>query len=249
MLQKELDNSHIMIYYVAHNLLRDYIMHLSYKTSKYKEKVYKSYFIAESYREGKKVKKRILWPIGKLTDAQHDQLSLICKAVSDPDQVITTLENIVVQKSEPYLDLAIVNALWEEWKFPMAFGNHVTNSELSTPLIAKILTINKCVAPCSHYSIPQWAERTALSEVIDYSLKNLNDDKIYYELDKIEQSQECLENHLFQITYRKDKASYDLVNYDLSSSYFVGMRCNLSNYGKSKDNRPHNKQGGCQVFS
>lgn len=242
MLQKELVISHIMIYYVVHNVLRDYIMHLSYKTSKYKEKVYKSYFIAESYREGKKVKKRILWPIGKLTDVQHDQLSLICKAVSDPAQVITTLENIVVQKSEPYLDLAIVNALWEEWKFPMAFGNHVTSSELSTPLIAKILTINKCVAPCSHYSIPQWAERTALSEVIGYSLKNLNDDKIYYELDKIEQSQEYLENHLFQITYRKDKASYDLVNYDLSSSYFVGMKCNLSNYGKSKDNRPHNKQ-------
>ena len=217
-------------------------MHLSYKTSRYKDKVYKFYFIAESYREGKKVKKRIIWPIGKLTDAQRDQINFICKTISKPSHVMTTLENIVVQKSKPYLDLAIANALWEEWRLSQAFGSHATNSDLSTPLIAKILTINKCVAPCSHYSIPQWANETALSEVIGHSLDNLNDDKIYYELDKIEQNQEQLENYLFQITYRKDRTSYDFVHYDLSSSYFVGMKCNLSSYGKSKDDKPHNKQ-------
>lgn len=217
-------------------------MHLGYKTSRYKDKVYKFYFIAESYREGKKVKKRMIWPIGKLTDAQRDQINFICKSISRPSQIMTTLENIVVQKSKPYLDLAIANVLWDEWRLSQAFGNHVTHSDLPTPLIAKILTINKCVAPCSHYSIPQWAEKTALSEVIGHSLDNLTDDKLYYELDKIEQSQEQLENYLFQITYRKDRRSYHFVNYDLSTSYFVGMKCNLSSYGKSKDNRAHHKQ-------
>jgi len=81
-----------------------------------------------------------------------------------------------------------------------------------------------------------------LSEVVGHPLENLNDDKIYYELDKIAQSQIQLEDHLFQMTYRKDKSSYDFVNYALSSSYFVGMNCNLSNYGKSKDDKPKNKQ-------
>jgi transposase len=237
-----LDIKRIVIYYVVHNLLRGYIMHLSYKTSRYKDKVYKSYFIAESYREGEKVKKRTIWNIGKLKDKQRDQIKLICKTVSVPGQVITTLENIVVPESKPYFDLAVVNALWEKWRLSRAFGSHVTNSELSTPLIAKILTINKCVAPCSCYSIPQWANNTALSEVVGHPLENLNDDKIYYELDKIAHSQIQLENHLFQMTYRKDKTSYDFVNYDLSSSYFVGMKCNLSNYGKSKDDKPKNKQ-------
>ena len=216
-------------------------MHLSYKTSKYKGKVYKFYFIAESYREGKKVKKRVLWPIGKLTDVQRDRISLICKAFSDPDQVITVMNNIVVRESKPYLDLAVADALWDTWKFSKAFGNHITNSELSTPLIAKILTINKCVSHCSHYSIPQWAEKTALSEVVGCSLNNLNDDKIYYELDKIEQSRESLENHLFQITYGNDNSSYDFVNYNLFFSYFAGMKCKLSGYEKSKDSKPHNK--------
>jgi transposase len=72
--------------------------------------------------------------------------------------------------------------------------------------------------------------------------KNLNDDKIYYELNKIDENQQRIENHLFKMTYKNDKASYDFVNYDLSSSYFVGMKCDLSQYGRSKDDKSHNKQ-------
>jgi len=156
-----LDNSINHMIYVAHNNDLGYPMHLSYKTAKYKDAVYKSYFIAESYREGGKVKKRIIWSIGKLTDSQKEQLNMICKTMSDPQQVITTLDNISAVESRPFLDLAVANALWDEWKFSKAFRDPVTQSDLSTELIAKILTINKCVAPCSHYSIPQWAAQTS----------------------------------------------------------------------------------------
>ena len=217
-------------------------MHLSCKPSKYKDKVYKSYSIAESYREGNTVKKRTIWQIGKLTDLQAQQIKKICKVTSDPDMVLTSIEDIVVQKSKPYGDSAIANALWNEWKLSKALQYNQTDSELSTNIVAKILTINRCVAPCSHYSIPQWVSKTAISEIIGQDLKHLNDDKIYYELDKIDQNHECLEDHLFQITYSKDKKSYDYINYDLTSSYFVGFKCNLSRYGKSKDDKSNNKQ-------
>ena len=49
-------------------------MHLSYSISKYKGKTYKSYAIAESYRTGEKVKKRTIWPIGKLSEMQAKQV-------------------------------------------------------------------------------------------------------------------------------------------------------------------------------
>ena len=58
-------------------------MHLTYSTSNYKEKKYKSYSIAESYRDGKKVRKRPIWKIGKLTDKQAKQIRLICKIVKN----------------------------------------------------------------------------------------------------------------------------------------------------------------------
>ena len=58
--------------------------------------VYKSYSIAESYREDNTVKKRILWSLGKLTDLQALQIRKICQVMSDPDQVLTSIEDIVV---------------------------------------------------------------------------------------------------------------------------------------------------------
>ena len=126
-------------------------MHLSYSFSKYKGKKYKSYTIAESYREGKKVKKRTIWPVGKLTDAQAQQMKLILKVAQGKGKTITQLEDIVVKESKAYLDIAVVNALWNYWQLDQAFDFDISASALSTPLVAKILTINRCTAPCSHY--------------------------------------------------------------------------------------------------
>lgn len=217
-------------------------MHLSYKTRKYKQKVYKSFFLAESYREGKKVKKRTICPLGALTETQQEQIKQICRTMSDPSHALTTLDDIVVRDSRPYLAIAVANALWNDWRLSQAFGPHITESPLPTPMVAKVLTLNRCVAPCAHYSIPDWIQHTAISEVLGESLDALNDDKIYYELDKIDQSQESLEQHLFHLTAHNDPTSYQRVNYDLSSSYFIGTTCPLAEYGKSKDQKPHRKQ-------
>ena len=209
-------------------------MHLSYSFSKYKGKKYKSYTIAESYREGKKVKKRTIWPVGKLSDAQAQQLKLVLKVAQGKGQTVTQLEDIVVKESKAYLDIAIVNELWNHWQLDQAFDLEISNSALSTPLIAKILTINRCTDPCSHYSIPRWAEQTALAEVLDVDLSGLNDDKIYYELDKIHENHFSIENYLFKKTYMNNAGSYQYINYDLTTSYFVGYKCALSAFGKGK---------------
>ena len=209
-------------------------MHLSYSFSTYKGKKYKSYAIAESYREGKKVKKRNIWPIGKLTDQQAAQIKLILKVAKGQDQVLTQLKHIVVKDSKAYLDIAVVNELWNYWQLDQAFDFEISDSPLSTPLLAKILTINRCTDPCSHYSVPKWAKQNALAQVLNIELGGLNDDKIYYELDKIHQNHFAIENYLFKQTYLKNSASYQYIDYDLSTSYFVGYSCKLSAFGKGK---------------
>jgi transposase len=209
-------------------------MHLSYSFSRYKEKKYKSYAIAESYREGKKVKKRTIWSIGKLTDRQADQIRLILKVVQSEDEVVTRLKDIVVKDSKAYLDIALVNELWNSWQLDQAFDFEISDSPLSTPLMAKILTINRCTDPCSHYSVPKWAKQNALAKVLNMDLSGLNDDKIYYELDKIHENHFSIENYLFKQTYLKHSASYQYINYDLTTSYFVGYKCKLSAFGKGK---------------
>jgi transposase len=209
-------------------------MHLSYSTSKYKGRVYKSYAIAESYRDGKTIRKRTVWPIGKLTDQQAQQVRLILKVVHSDDEVVTRLKDVVVKETKAYLDIAVVNELWGQWQLDQAFAYDVTGGELPTHTVAKILTINRCVDPCSHYSVPMWAKKTALADVLKIDLSGLNDDKIYYELDKIHLNKASIENHLFNVTYKKNPESYGFINYDLTTSYFVGYKCNLSAFGKGK---------------
>jgi len=209
-------------------------MHLSYSTSRHKERTYKSYSIAESFREGKKVRKRIIWPIGKLSDQQAEQIRLVLKVVQSDDQVVTRLKDIVVQDTKAYLDIAVVNNLWDQWLLDEAFDYEVTDSALPTHTMAKILTINRCTDPCSHYSIPAWAQKTALEIVLNTDLSGLNDDKIYYELDKIHKNKISIENYFFKQLYGSNPDSFDFVNYDLTTTYFVGYKCSLSAFGKGK---------------
>ena len=209
-------------------------MHLGYSTSTYKGQTYKSYNIAESYRDGKRVRKRVIWRLGKLTEQQAEQIKLILQVVQSEDQVVTRLKDIVVQESRAYLDIALVIALWDQWQLDEAFNYDVTNSALPTHTMARILTINRCTDPCSHYSVPLWVKRTALREVLGIDLSGLNDDKIYYELDKIHNNKVSIENYLFKRIYSDNPGAFDFVNYDLSTTYFVGYKCSLSAFGKGK---------------
>lgn len=209
-------------------------MHLSYSMSRYKGKIYKSYALAESYRDGDKVRKRTIWKIGKLTDVQAAQIKLICQVTQDVNQVVTRLQDVAVTESKAYLDLAVVNELWDRWELDKAFEYAVTGGALPTNLLARILTMNRCCAPCSHYSISDWAQKVALAHVLHHDLSGLNDDKIYYELDKIHRNKPSIEHHIFDKTFKENPESYEFIDYDLTTSYFVGCQCNLSAYGKGK---------------
>jgi len=156
--------------------------------------------------------------------------------------VLCRLEDVLPVRILDYLDLAIAEALWDEHDLSKPFRAAGTNSSVSTPLVAKVLTLNRCICPTSHYAIEDWLGHTALPEMLAFDPKKFNDDKLYYELDKICASKRALENHLFSSTYRRDPQSYDFVNYDLSTSYFVGVRCKLSRFGRSKDGRKDKKQ-------
>ncbi len=218
-------------------------MHLTYGTSRYKGQEYTSYSLAESYREGKRVRKRTLFPLGKLSETQVAQIRLILKVVAGKEHILSSIENIVPLKSLSHLEVAVANQLWQDWQIDRAFDDHkITNSPVSTPGIARVLTINRCLEPTSCYSIRDWAKTTTLPRILNLDPEAFNDDKLYYELDKIEANKESLENFLFTKTYRLNPESYNYVNYDLSTSYFVGIKCALSRLGKSKDSRPHRKQ-------
>lgn len=216
-------------------------MHLECTRSSYKGKVYKSYRIARSVRDGSKVYKEVLFPLGPLTNVQVKQIQLILQTIKRPDDVLVALNDVIPTEAVSYLDVAVANHFWDDWDLDSAFPRS-TESRLPTQQVARILTLNRCISPCSNYSIPKWIRRTALPGMLGVPIENLNDDKIYYELDMIEENKPQIERHLFEATKARNPESYKFVNYDLSSSYFVGIRCSLSKFGRSKDNQPYRRQ-------
>jgi len=44
-----------------------------------------------------------------------------------------------------------------------------------------------------------WAKKTALADVLGIDLLGLNDDKIYYELDKIHNNKASIENYTWRL--------------------------------------------------
>jgi len=124
--------------------------------------------------------------------------------------------------------------LWNYWQLDNAFDFEISDSPLSTPLMAKILTINRCTDPCSHYSVPKWAKQNALAKVLNMLAKVLNMDLSGLNDNKIHENHFSIENYLFKQTYLKHSGSYQYINYDLTTSYFVGYKCKLSAFGKGK---------------
>ena len=212
-------------------------LHLGYSQSHYKEKLYRSYNLSKSLRKGKKVKKEIMIPIGPLDEEQVAQIRLLLQIAKGKLPHVLPLKEVDPLEDVSYLDVAVVSAIWDEWNISSAFKLCPTRGKLSTSLVAKILTINRCIQPHSHYSIPKWVGETALAQMFSFPLEKLNDDKIYYELNKIHKNKEALESFLFEETFRRDPDSYEFVNYDLSTSYFIGIKCNLSEFGRSKDDK------------
>lgn len=159
---------------------------------------------------------------------------MICKVATGKSAAFTQLKDIIAKESKSYLDIALVNEMWNYWQLDRAFTDSTSSKPLTTPLVAKILIINRCTVPCSHYSIPKWITRNALAEVLGTNLNRLNDDKIYYELDKIFENQTSIENYIFEQTHQRNPDSYQYIDYDLTTSYFVGCKCTLSAFGKGK---------------
>ncbi|MBE3586342.1 MAG: hypothetical protein IMW94_09370 [Thermoanaerobacter sp.] len=92
-------------------------MFLKKSTTTIRGKTYNNYKIVESYREGGKVKHRILFPLDALTEEQAERLRLAVATYSNPDVVAAKSDEIVVTMHAGYLAVATLHHFWQEWGF------------------------------------------------------------------------------------------------------------------------------------
>lgn len=112
-------------------------------------------------------------------------------------------------------------------------------------LSSLILVVARLLEPSSElYTAEQWYPKTALPELLGVPKKHVDDNRLYRTLDQLLPHKVELEAHLKNRLGELFDLEYDLLLYDVTSTYFEGQaQANpLAQRGYSRDQRPDCKQ-------
>ncbi len=90
--------------------------------------------------------------------------------------------------------------------------------------MAAILVIARLCEPSSELHIAEdWYRRTALDDLLGVPAERVNDDRLYRGLDRLLPHKEALETHLKERLGALFDLDYELLLYDVTSTYFEGQ--------------------------
>jgi len=107
--------------------------------------------------------------------------------------------------------------------------------------VAAILAINRLCAPGSELAIEErWYPTTALDDLLHLPDGTINDSRLYRTLDHLLPQKTALERHLTARYGELFAAEFDVLLYDLTSSYVEGAapKNPMMHRGYSRDHRP-----------
>jgi len=96
--------------------------------------------------------------------------------------------------------------------------------EIPWPMMALTLALMRLCEPSSELHIEQtWYRRTALEDLLGVAVEQVHTDRLYAGLDALLPHKEAIEAHLKQRLGDLFDLTYDLLLYDVTSTYFEGQ--------------------------
>jgi transposase len=165
----------------------------------------------------------------------------------EPEWVEVDLKRVRVERCAdfggPWLGLELLKELGLDslFKGVMPAGRE----DVQWSLMSMVLVISRLCDPSSELHIAEhFYEHTALSDLLGIPAEKINDDRLYRALDRLLTHKETLQVHLKNRLGELFDLEYDLLLYDITSTYFEGQ-CNgnpLARRGYSRDHRGDCKQ-------
>ena len=189
--------------------------------------------LRESWREGKRVRKRTIANLGALPPAVIDGLRVLLAggtAVARPEEIFE------IQRALPHGHVAAVVGMLRKLDLPRLLSRTPSRErDLAVALIA-----SRLIAPGSKLAtlraLTVETASSSLGRVLD--LGAIEEREIYAALDWLGAQQDHLERALA----RRHLKDGTLLLYDVSSSYLEGRCCELARHGYSRDHRPDRPQ-------
>jgi transposase len=165
----------------------------------------------------------------------------------DPDVVRVRLRNVGWTNARSFGDVWLARWLWHYLGLDDIVARHVPHGEqdVRPADVVAIEVINRLCAPCSEFAIAEhWYATTALEDLLGVPDSAVTKDRLYRTLDALRLAQLPIEKELKERLGTLFQLDYDILLYDLTSSYFEGLAegNDLAKRGYSRDHRSDCKQ-------
>jgi transposase len=236
------------------------------RTKNGKQHVY--FALVESVRTDAGPRQRVVAHLGELNAAQErrwqrtvafhnrhgdvEQLRLFpddedIPTPDDPDVVRIRLRDVGWTNARRFGDVWLARWLWQYVGLDRIVARHVPQDKETVPPadVVAIEVINRLCQPCSEFALAEhWYRSTALDDVLGIPDEAVTKDRLYRTLDLTLKAQIPIEDDLKQSFGSLFQLDYDLLLYDLTSSYFEGLAEDneLAKRGYSRDHRSDCKQ-------
>jgi transposase len=225
-------------------------------------KVHSYWALVESYRTARGSRQRIVSYLGELQASEKTgwaQLTARLNGKSnaqrtffDPpdahspsadEPVLVRLKGIRLERLRDFGDVWLALGLWRLLGLDQLLTEEMRagREDVPWPVVAAILVMARFCEPSSELHIETtWYRRTALDDLLGVEPEQVHTDRLYDGLDQLLPHKETIEKHLQARLGNLFELDYELLLYDVTSTYFEGQCAAnpLAKRGYSRDKRP-----------
>jgi transposase len=240
-------------------------VHLKVHRRKKDGKEHRYFSVVESRRVGQgKVAHRTVVYLGEINDSQQAAWRKTLEVFDESKQELTTLSLFPEDREITGKDVDALQVRLREMQLerPRAFGGCWLGCELWRQLkldefwqsrlpegresvpwekVLCLLVINRLLDPGSEFRVHrQWFDQTAMAELLGTDFAVAEKDRLYRCLDRLLEHKQELFQHLRQRWQDMFQTEFDVLFYDLTSTYFEGEgeAIEKAKRGYSRDHRP-----------
>jgi len=232
-------------------------------------KQHRYYTVVESRRlqSGKVTQRQVLY-LGEINDSQQAAWRRTLEVFDEAEQRLTPLslfpedrpvpadaiDSVQVKLSEmrlerarPYGNCWLGCELWRQLQLDRFWSEKLPQGRESVtwPQVLELLVVNRLVEPGSEFRVHRhWFDHSAMDVLLGQDFAIAEKDRLYRCLDRVLEHKQDLFVHLQQRWKDLFDAEFDLLLYDLTSTYVEGEaeQNPKARYGYSRDKRPDCKQ-------
>ncbi len=219
--------------------------------------------LVESYRTANGSRQRVVSYLGELKRSEKSGWAQLGQKLSgkakpqrslfdpphyddpadDEEPVLVRLKGITLERVRDFGMVWLALGLWRLLELDQVLGRLIPDGREEVPwaTVAAILTVARFCQPQSELHIENtWYEQTALDDLLGVSGEKVHTDRLYAGMDRLLKCKEELEKHLRGRLGNLFELEYELLLYDVTSTYFEGT-CganSLAKRGYSRDGRP-----------